>query len=150
VQDEEILCRVCWSFETDGVNPLLRVCKCSGTVAFIHLNCLREWMTCKKQERITPTYASYYWRAFECELCKSALPLSIKVDGEILNLFSFDRPESSYLVLSSLIQDGSTQRIIHVIKPSAACNTFLLGRGQESDLRINDISVSRMHAKVKY
>lgn len=52
-------------------------------------------------------------------------------------------------MLESLSQEKNTSRIIHIIKPSGGKTIFKLGRGHESDLRINDISVSRCHAKIK-
>jgi len=52
-------------------------------------------------------------------------------------------------VLESLSQEKNTSRIIHIIKPTTGKSIFKLGRGHESDLRINDISVSRCHAKIK-
>ena len=39
---------------------------------------------------------------------------------------------------------------MHIIKPDATKDTFKMGRGHESDLRINDISVSRCHALIKF
>lgn len=40
--------------------------------------------------------------------------------------------------------------MIYIIKPSSTKTVFKLGRGHESDLRINDISVSRCHAMIKF
>lgn len=52
-------------------------------------------------------------------------------------------------MLESLSQEKNNSRIIYIIRPSAQKDVFKLGRGHESDLRINDISVSRCHAKIK-
>jgi len=38
--DEE-KCRFCYSDECDESNPLLKSCKCSGSVSFLHLDCLK-------------------------------------------------------------------------------------------------------------
>jgi len=40
--------------------------------------------------------------------------------------------------------------MIHLIRPNDKKDSFKLGRGHESDLRINDISVSRCHAIIKF
>ena len=40
--------------------------------------------------------------------------------------------------------------MIHLISPGFMINEFKLGRGHDSDLRINDISVSRCHAFIKF
>jgi pSer/pThr/pTyr-binding forkhead associated (FHA) protein len=40
--------------------------------------------------------------------------------------------------------------MVHVLAVDQTKNTFRLGRGHESDVRVNDISVSRCHAILKY
>ena len=46
--------------------------------------------------------------------------------------------------------DKNTSRMIHMLTVSENKTEFKLGRGHESEVRINDISVSRCHALVKY
>ena len=74
----------------------------------------------------------------------------MKANGTTYNLVKYEKPQGDYMVLESLSQEKNTSRIIHVIKPSATKTDFKLGRGHESDLRINDISVSRCHTKIKF
>lgn len=74
----------------------------------------------------------------------------IRSQGQTYNLVDYERPEGDYLVLESLNQEKNTSRIIHIIRPNEKKDSFKLGRGHESDLRINDISVSRCHAIVKF
>ena len=57
-------------------------------------------------------------------------------------------PTGDFIVIESLIHEKNTSRIIHVIMPNATKNTFKLGRGHESDVRVTDISVSRLHATI--
>lgn len=40
--------------------------------------------------------------------------------------------------------------MVHLIMADQEMNTFKLGRGHESDVRVSDISVSRCHAILKY
>lgn len=47
-EDEVKRCRFCWMTECDDSNPLFTSCKCSGSVGFIHFNCLRNWLDVKK------------------------------------------------------------------------------------------------------
>eukprot|EP00831_Metopus_contortus_P001487 TRINITY_DN10533_c0_g1_i1.p1 TRINITY_DN10533_c0_g1~~TRINITY_DN10533_c0_g1_i1.p1 ORF type:complete len:129 (+),score=23.59 TRINITY_DN10533_c0_g1_i1:66-452(+) len=59
-------------------------------------------------------------------------------------------PETgSFLLIESLIHEKNTSRIIHILRPSETVSHFKLGRGHESDVRISDISVSRVHASIK-
>lgn len=73
----------------------------------------------------------------------------MKAHGKQYKFYKYDKPEGTQMVLESLFQDKNNQRIVHIIKPSAQKTVFKLGRGHESDLRINDISVSRCHAMIK-
>lgn len=69
--DEPVQCRFCWCTEESDDNPLILACKCAGTVGYIHYNCLKSWL---KTQRHVKEYGenvtSYYWKKFECEICK--------------------------------------------------------------------------------
>jgi len=73
-EDEQKRCRFCWLSEVDESNPLFTSCKCSGSVGFIHFGCLRNWLDIKKQMKQSVNFSSYYWKSFECEICKKAYP----------------------------------------------------------------------------
>jgi pSer/pThr/pTyr-binding forkhead associated (FHA) protein len=45
--------------------------------------------------------------------------------------------------------DKNSSRMIHMLRVTEK-KEFKLGRGHESEVRINDISVSRVHALIKY
>ena len=53
-------------------------------------------------------------------------------------------------MLESLPLDKNTSRMIHILTVSEDKSEFKIGRGHESEVRINDISVSRVHAHLKY
>jgi len=108
------------------------------------------WLNNKKSMKNAEHYCSYFWKTFECEICKTAYPLMIKSNGKNFHLVNYERPATSYLVLESLNQEKNTSRIVHIIKPGTENHVFKMGRGHESDLRINDISVSRLHAMIKF
>lgn len=158
VQNEEVpRCRFCWDTVAHPENPLFSTCKCSGSVGYIHFECLRGWLDVKKQVKNSNCFQSYYWKSFECEICKKAYPLVLRTKNpdnhsnyRTYNLVDYPRPSGDYLVLESLNQEKNTSRIIHIINPNESKTSFKFGRGHESDLRINDISVSRCHAIIKF
>jgi E3 ubiquitin-protein ligase DOA10 len=79
--DEDVnKCRFCWSSQADPENPLLASCKCAGSMGYIHFNCLRGWLDVKKQMKISPSFSSFYWKSFECEICKKAYPCKFFYD----------------------------------------------------------------------
>ena len=101
------------------------------------------------KSQATDGWTTIYWKAFECEICKSAYPLTFKAKDKHYNLVEYEKPTGDFMVIESLSHDKNTSRIIHIIKPSANQNEFKLGRGHDSNLRINDISVSRVHSKIR-
>ena len=54
-----------------------------------------------------------------------------------------------YLAMESLPLEKNTSRTIHILGFSAEKQHFNMGRGHESEVRVNDISVSRCHAIIK-
>ncbi len=44
-------CRVCFDNSHDRENPLVCLCKCSGSVKYIHYNCLKDWINNKVEKR---------------------------------------------------------------------------------------------------
>jgi len=54
------------------------------------------------------------------------------------------------MLLESLPLDKNTSRMIHMLCVSEPKTEFKMGRGHESEVRVNDISVSRCHAIIKY
>lgn len=70
---------------------------------------------------------------------------------EIFDLIDIERPQDkNYIILESLNQmkENCNIKSIHVIILND--DNVTIGRGHESDVRINDISVSRSHALLKY
>jgi E3 ubiquitin-protein ligase DOA10 len=71
------VCRICLSEEDEPVkNPLISPCKCDGTMKYIHMDCLREWLNQKSsfKESNPPGVKTYCWKLLECELCKTRFP----------------------------------------------------------------------------
>jgi len=71
---------------------------------------------------------------------------------KIWKLVSIPRPEGNepYITLESMNLEKNSSWIIHTIIIKGEKKKFSLGRGHDSDLRINDISVSRLHATLEY
>lgn len=41
-------CRICLEDSDEQDNPFITPCKCAGSMKFIHINCLREWLDSKR------------------------------------------------------------------------------------------------------
>lgn len=57
-------CRICLGDDSDdqnNENPLVSPCKCMGSMTYIHINCLKEWLNSKekKEPRCSQTTSSF-------------------------------------------------------------------------------------------
>ena len=115
----DIVCRICLSeeeFSTKMSNPMVNPCSCTGSLKFIHLHCLQEWLEGKKHYKLTPEVNSYIWKNLECEICKTQYSESTTLkDGRVVSLLKYDLHEfaKSYMVIESVT--NTTSKTIHVI-----------------------------------
>jgi hypothetical protein len=129
-------------------NPLISPCKCTGTMMYIHLTCLQEWLKSKLTIKQQGNTVSYTWKNFECELCKEKLPSSIRMQGVRRELVEVHRPPTAYIILEDLRGERNGNHALHVIS-TLDNSPVRIGRGQQADLQVsNDISVSRCHALI--
>jgi predicted component of type VI protein secretion system len=114
---------------------------------------LKEWIKTKRQSRESANVCSYYWKAFECEICKTSYPYVFKANGHkycLIDSKDLTSSYTNYIILESLNLEKNTSRMVHIISPDALKSAFKIGRGHDSDIRVNDISVSRCHAAIKF
>ena len=106
------------------------------------------------QMREVESIKTLFWKTFECELCKTAFPYLFKTTHQkVYRLVDIEMPNEatdSHLVMESLALERNSSRTIHVLSFSPENDQFTMGRGHESQVRVNDISVSRTHAVIKY
>jgi E3 ubiquitin-protein ligase DOA10 len=62
-----------------------------GSVGSIHLKCLQSWLEVKRQAKNSVNFSSFFWKTFECEICKKAYPLMIKAGDQKFNLVQFEK-----------------------------------------------------------
>jgi hypothetical protein len=151
-------CRLCFcegGFE--GKNPLISPCKCMGSVTYIHLNCLRKWLTSKITTKTSSTnnIYCYTFKSLECEICKSIIPEIVEYRGKFISLLEFKEIEPPYIILQTMYQYNSQNRnlsefnVIFVMSFKTK-DHLTIGRNNNSDIRLSDVSVSRYHSKISY
>lgn len=143
------VCRICLNNDSETANPLISPCKCAGSMKYIHLLCLRQWLNSRMQSRVTENCVTYSWKSIDCEICKSCFPFSIGNTGKETELFKIQKPETPFIVLEGVGNDKNSNRGVHIVSVTNG-NDITLGRGHEADVRISDISVSRCHATLKF
>jgi len=141
------ICRICYVEEENKENPLVEPCICSGSMKYIHLNCLKKWISTKSCVQIdsSENCIIYIIKKIECELCKTKLPDYIKYNGKILEILDFHNHFKNYICLESLTIDKYKNRFLYVANLDSKDN-IKIGRGHGANLIISDISVSRVHS----
>ena len=148
IEKKNKVCRICYVEEDDpDNNPLVQPCLCSGSMKYIHLSCLKHWISTRSCEKIdTTTYCIVYIiKPVECELCKTKFPDLIKHNGKYHHLLDFSKDFESYLTLESLTLDKYKNKFIYTISLENSGQKLKLGRGHDCDILLSDISVSRIH-----
>lgn len=149
IKKKDILCRICLNEECEDDNPLIYPCKCSGTMRYIHLECLKLWLKTKIVTKTTEHMILQTYKNLSCELCKESIPDKLKVHNEIIYLYDFQKPDSNYLILESMLKESDGTTCLYVIDMKNK-DMLKLGRGNDCDVRISDISVSRSHSILRY
>jgi hypothetical protein len=110
----------------------------------IHINCLREWLNSKKLVYQGDRVKSFFWKALECELCK--LPFENKMKERLFQIMDFEQPASEYMIMESV--KSAPAKVVHVFFLDKA-DEFKIGRSVDTDMKIADISVSRLHSYIR-
>ena len=146
VEKKNILCRICYMEEESPKNPLIQACTCDGSLKYVHLACLRQWISthsCVKIDK-NENCAIFLIKPVECELCKTKFPDYIKHLDKMYPLIDFSNEYDSYLSLESLTLDKHKNKFIYVVS-LAKSGKIKAGRGSEANILLSDISVSRIH-----
>lgn len=150
-QASEAVCRICLREGGDEDDPQISPCSCKGSIKCVHLGCLRYWIHGRLNLAENPG-DSYFYRPLTCELCKSTYPTYItSPDGQDKqSLVQVPPMQPPFIVLENMVRDSHqhSTRGLHVI--SLADRVLKLGRGHGSDVRIADVSISRLHATIRF
>lgn len=144
---EKSACRICLNEVETVEDPLISPCKCAGTMKFIHLNCLKEWLRSKVSSNITEKGMSFHIKDLTCELCKSDFPVFVSHNDTKINLLNITFPTKSYIIVEEYKPDRNSKTALHLISLETGQHATL-GRGHNCDIKISDISVSRKHCKI--
>jgi len=158
LENSENFCRICYSNKNTIENPLLTICKCSGSLKFIHKNCFKIWILSKSHQKSKMLIKSLLLDSFICELCKSNYTCififflkSLVSSQQILQIIFNDLIcEAKNIVFLIRIPDEKFQNLqIFFWDFSDIKNTeILIGRKKECQIKLKDLTISRIHAKI--
>lgn len=73
-QKVQPICRICLMEGAEEGNPLVNPCSCSGTMKYVHITCLQQWLKSRFHIKNTAVAFTIAWKTLDCELCSKAFP----------------------------------------------------------------------------
>ena len=139
-------CRICYLEEETDSNPLIQPCLCSGSLKYIHLDCLKKWIGTRNWTRVenNENVCIYLIKEIDCELCKNKLPDYIRHKNKLYKIIEFKIDFKNYISFENLTLDKQKNKFIYVINLDKK-KDIKIGRGHEANIILSDISVSRVH-----
>ena len=139
-------CRICYLEEETESNPLIQPCLCSGSLKYIHLDCLKKWIGTRNWTRVenNENVCIYLIKEIDCELCKNKLPDYIRHKNKLYKIIDFKIDFKNYISFENLTLDKQKNKFIYVVNLDKK-KEIKIGRGHEANIILSDISVSRVH-----
>ena len=145
-------CRLCYQTESSISDPLISPCKCSGSMKYIHLSCLKNSIKLKYHKKSEAYYDIFLFQNYSCEICLSMYPKYIVYKTQVYYLIDIDFDKFENYALCDLTQYvDSNQKISHFgyLMFKIEDNMELsLGRKKNNHIKLKDISVSRNHCLI--
>ena len=153
--EKKDICRICFMSENEFSSPLLSLCKCSGDSKFIHLNCLSKWFKIKSEiiHSSNNFYSKIVFNTLNCEICKEKFPemvydIAKEKSYEIYNpeyfITSLNNIYHNYVIFESF-ELINNKKIIYLVSFDKK-DKITIGRSQSSDMKISDVTISRIHS----
>lgn len=165
VSEYKYTCRIWLSGECSSDDPLISPCKWSGTMQYIHVEWVKQWLMSRVVIKKSNFYTSMAWEDISWELWKTKFPDYIRIKGDQAvhhdNTVDYDEGDDQIIQLIDLDEENinwpyvmldcinvasfkkSTSKVVYFIKMSE--ESVVIGRGQVSNVRLADISISRKH-----
>ena len=153
--EKKDICRICFMDVNDSNSPLLSLCKCSGDSKFVHLDCLSRWLKIKSEilEHPNNIFKKIIFNTLDCEICKEKFPEMVY---DVTNEKSYQiyNPENFITSLNTIYHNYvifesfeliNHKKIIYIISFDTK-NKITIGRSQGSDMKIPDVTISRIHS----
>nr|XP_020654045.1 E3 ubiquitin-protein ligase MARCH7 isoform X2 [Pogona vitticeps] len=130
-EEEGDLCRICQMSSTSPTNPLIEPCKCTGSLQYVHQDCMKKWL----QSKINS--GSSLEAVTTCELCKEKLHLNFD-DFDIHELHrAHANEQADYEFISSGLY---LVVLLHLCEQRFS---DMLGTTSEANTRVRFINLAR-------
>lgn len=143
-------CRICLEPETARKQFEKDLCACSRSMP-AHVECLLSWIDSKCVRRGEQGHLVVDYSAYFCDICKQPYPQRIQVGGvarDVLDAHLAACGPSLHLDFFEL--NSPNIRHTLVLPLTGPERTLVVGRQKECQIFLKDVSVSRMHAKLRW
>ena len=155
--EKKNICRICYCDEDEIKSPLVNLCNCSGEIKYIHLTCLSHWLETKTKllNFSNNICKQIIFNKINCEICKEKYP-EIVFDLIKKKTYQVYKPEDFFSFIKNIYNNYiifesfeliNQKKIIYIISFDEK-NVISLGRGQDCDARLGDVTVSRLHSLI--
>ena len=155
--EKKNICRICYCDEEEVKSPLVNLCNCSGEIKYLHLACLSHWLETKTKllNFSNNICKQIIFNKINCEICKEKYP-EIVFDLIKKKTYQVYKPEDFFSFIKNIYNNYiifesfeliNQKKIIYIISFDEK-NVISLGRGQDCDARLGDVTVSRLHSLI--
>ena len=90
------------------------------------------------------------WNKFECEICKHPYPYWFRLGNQRYQLMDLKLPEGpvNFAYIESIAVERNAERQVAFLYFKEAGQAVVIGRGMDVNWKLQDISVSRVHAQI--
>ena len=85
------------------------------------------------------------WKTLNCEVCKTPYPFAVYFNGKIYELVNYRLPEPPYVIFEHYSKESADSHGLFIVS-FATKASLRLGRHNDNEIRISDVSVSRHHS----
>jgi hypothetical protein len=152
-------CRICLCEGPADDDPLICPCECAGSIRYVHSRCIGKWLSGRLGvEQFNGSV--FFFRPLACELCHSIYPSYYDDKGIPTPLATLPETKMPFIVFENLggspavpgwhgDSSNTNPEGLHVVRLDQSGTLVKIGRGHECQMRISDVSISRLHASVR-
>jgi hypothetical protein len=119
---------------------------------FIHYKCLKQCIELKIQKKEDENYKFYFWKNFECEICKCEYPKYLRYKKNLYPMIDIENNFDSYSICDYALYDDNKKKTFRkgliIFKINEDYDEIPVGRTQTNKIKLKDISVSRIHCNL--
>lgn len=155
----QLQCRICLSEGPSEGDPLLCPCECAGSIRYVHANCIGHWLRGRLGLENHKGNV-FFFRPMACELCHCLYPSYYSAGGVPTPLSFLPETKTPFIVLENVggsapvaawnnDSSNTSPGGLHVVRFSDDRGPLKIGRGHDCQMRVSDVSISRLHALLR-